>query len=71
MSEPVRIPLARPDLTEAEVEAVVAVLRGPVLALGPQTEAFEREFASFVGVKHAVTVSSGTGSCCACHTASI
>ncbi len=54
------IPLARPDLTEREVEAVVRVLRTPRLSLGPVLEAFERKLAEVAGVKHAVAVNSGT-----------
>jgi len=54
------IPLARPDLTEREVEAVVRVLRTPRLSLGPALEAFERKLAEVAGVKHAVAVNSGT-----------
>ncbi len=54
------IPLARPDLTEREVEAVVRVLRTPRLSLGPMLEAFERKLAEVAGVQHAVAVNSGT-----------
>ncbi len=54
------IPLARPDLTEREVEAVVRVLRTPRLSLGPVLKAFERKLAEVAGVKHAVAVNSGT-----------
>ncbi len=59
-------------MNEAEVEAVARVLhsRSPFRYYGlePQGEvdAFEREFAQFTGVKHALAVSSGTG---ALHTA--
>jgi perosamine synthetase len=58
MTEP--IPLSAPDVTESEIEAVVAVLRTPRLSLGPQMEAFESEMAKLTGVRHAVAVSSGT-----------
>jgi perosamine synthetase len=56
----VRIPLAQPDLTEAEVEAVTAVLRTPHLALGPKLREFESAIAKFIGVHHAVATNSGT-----------
>jgi len=36
------------------------VLQSGQLVLGPQLEAFEREFATYIGVKHCVGVSSGT-----------
>ena len=59
MNRPV-ISLARPDITEAEIDAVNRVLRTPVLAMGPETDAFEKGFAAYTGVKDAAAVSSGT-----------
>ncbi len=56
----VGIPLSAPDVTEAEIAAVAAILRRPQLSLGPELEAFEAELAAFHGVGHAVAVSSGT-----------
>lgn len=55
-----KIPLSSPDITDAEIEAVTAVLRTSRLSLGPQMEAFERDFATYIGTPHAVAVSSGT-----------
>ena len=55
-----RIPLSAPDITEAEIAAVIAVLRTPHLSLGPELAAFETELAAWHGVDHAVAVSSGT-----------
>jgi perosamine synthetase len=55
-----KIPLSAPDITEAEIEAVVAVLRSSRLSLGPVTEQFESAVAEYVSVPHAVAVSSGT-----------
>jgi perosamine synthetase len=55
-----KIPLARPDITEREIEAVVNVLRSPYLSLGPKLEEFEQRLAEYVGVKYAVVVNSGT-----------
>ncbi len=54
------IPLSSPDITESEIEAVTAVLRSPRLSLGPQMQAFEDAMAEYIGVPHAVAVSSGT-----------
>jgi perosamine synthetase len=54
------IPLSSPDITEQEIEAVVAVLRSPQLSLGPRLEQFEGLFAAYIGVEHAVAVNSGT-----------
>jgi perosamine synthetase len=55
-----RIPLSAPDITEAEIDAVAEVLRGSQLSLGLKLREFEAAVASFVGVDHAVAVSSGT-----------
>jgi len=55
-----RIPLSAPDVGEAELAAVTAVLRSGRLSLGPQVEAFERELVRYSGARHAVAVSSGT-----------
>jgi dTDP-4-amino-4,6-dideoxygalactose transaminase len=41
-------------------EAVERVLRSGWFLLGPETEAFEEEFAAFCGRRHAVAVASGT-----------
>jgi len=54
------IPLARPDITQREIDAVVAVLRTPHLSLGPKLAEFERSFADYCGTRHAVACSSGT-----------
>ncbi|MBL0921375.1 MAG: DegT/DnrJ/EryC1/StrS family aminotransferase [Phycisphaerales bacterium] len=54
------IPLSKPDITDAEIDAVVAVLRSGRLALGPVTEAFEAAVAVRTGRRHAVACSSGT-----------
>lgn len=54
------IHLARPDITEAEIENVVAVLRSPNLSLGPKLGEFEEAFARYLGRKRAVAVNSGT-----------
>ncbi len=56
----VRIPLAAPDITKAEIDAATAVLRTSQLSLGPELEAFEAALAKYHGVDHAVAVSSGT-----------
>jgi perosamine synthetase len=54
------LPFALPDLTEAEIEAVVRVLRSGWITTGPEVQAFEREFADALGVRHAVAVNSCT-----------
>jgi perosamine synthetase len=55
-----RVPLSRPDIEQSDIDAVVAVLRTPNLSLGPTGPAFEAAFAGYLGMKHAVTVNSGT-----------
>lgn len=54
------IHLSGPDITQAEIDAVVAVLNTPHLSLGPKIPEFERTFCERLGVRHAVAVSSGT-----------
>ena len=55
-----KVNLSRPDITEAEIEAVCQVLRSPNLSLGPKVREFEQAFEQYIGVKHAITVNSGT-----------
>lgn len=54
------IPFHRADITDEEIDAVVAVLRSGWLTSGPKVEEFEQAFARFIGVKHAVAVNSAT-----------
>jgi perosamine synthetase len=54
------IPMSQPDLTFAERAAVLDVLSGTSLALGPRLERFERDLAAYVGARHGIGVSSGT-----------
>ncbi|MCL0104460.1 DegT/DnrJ/EryC1/StrS aminotransferase family protein [Dehalococcoidia bacterium] len=55
------IPLARPFMDEEEEQEVIDTLRSGLIATGPKTERFEREFAAYLGRKHAI----GTNSCTA------
>jgi perosamine synthetase len=57
---PQPVPLSSPDITQAEINAVTAVLRTPHLSQGPELAAFEAALAKYHGVPHAVAVSSGT-----------
>lgn len=54
------IPLSRPDITDAEIDAVVGVLRSGRLSIGPEQERFERLVALRCTRHHGVAVSSGT-----------
>jgi len=49
-----------PDITESEIAAASKVLRSGFLVQGQQVQLFEQLFADFVGVRHAIAVSSGT-----------
>jgi perosamine synthetase len=55
-----RIPLSAPDITDADIEAVVSVLRTPRLSIGPRMVEFEEAVAQAAGVPNGVAVSSGT-----------
>ncbi len=57
---PRQIALARPNITQAEIDAVTAVLRTPDLSLGPKLAEFERAFGAYCGTGEAVACSSGT-----------
>ncbi len=54
------IPLSGPDITAKEIDAVVSVLKTTSLSLGPKLPEFEKDFASYIGVKNAAAVNSGT-----------
>jgi perosamine synthetase len=55
-----RIPLSAPDVSEADIEAVVNVLRTPRLSIGPRLAEFEEAVAEVAGVPYGIAVSSGT-----------
>jgi perosamine synthetase len=55
-----RIPLAKPEITDADRDAVMAVLRTPQLSLGPKVGEFEQAICEYTGSKFAVAVNSGT-----------
>ena len=55
-----RIPLAKPEITEADREAVMEVLRTPYLSSGPKVQEFEQGICDYTGSKYAVAVNSGT-----------
>lgn len=59
MVEPIH--LSKADVTQLEEQYVVAAIRsGWCAPLGPDVDAFEAEVAAFVGVEHALALSSGT-----------
>jgi dTDP-4-amino-4,6-dideoxygalactose transaminase len=54
------IPFARPDVGDAEIADVIDVMRSGWLTTGPRVQRFERAFAEYIGVEHAVALSSCT-----------
>jgi UDP-4-amino-4,6-dideoxy-N-acetyl-beta-L-altrosamine transaminase len=54
------LPYGRQWISEADIEAVVAVLRSEWLTQGPLIERFERKVADYCGAQYAVAVSSAT-----------
>lgn len=54
------IPYARQSISEADIQAVVDVLRSDFVTQGPAIERFERGLCEVTGARYAVAVSSGT-----------
>jgi len=54
------IDFAKQDFGSEEIDAVLRVLNSNWLAAGPENEAFEIEFAKYIGTKYAICVNSGT-----------
>lgn len=54
------IPLSAPDIEQAEIDAIVEVLRSRRLSGGAKLQEFEEAMADYTGTAHAVAVSSGT-----------
>ena len=55
-----KLSYGRQWINDDDISEVVKILRGDWLTMGPTVEAFEKKLAEYVGVKHAVTFSSGT-----------
>ena len=54
------VPYGRQDISEADIQAVVDVLRSDFLTQGPAVANFEKSIADYCGVKHALAVNSAT-----------
>jgi perosamine synthetase len=55
------LPVAEPDLGELEERYVMEAMRsGWVSSMGPFIDRFEKSFANYCGVKHAIALSNGT-----------
>ena len=61
MSDSTFLPFARPDITDAEIDAVARAMRSGWVTTGPETKAFEAEFAAYLGGGvQAIAVNSAT-----------
>lgn len=60
------IPIARPDLSEAEIVAAVSVLSSGTLTGGEEVALFEEEFSALVDGRASVAVNSGTAALVTC-----
>lgn len=54
------IPYGRQDISQEDIDAVVAVLRSDFITQGPAVELFERSVADLCGAPHAVAMNSAT-----------
>ncbi len=54
------IPYGKQTITDADIEAVVTVLKSDFLTQGPTIAEFEKKFAEYVGAKYAVALANGT-----------
>lgn len=54
------IPYGKQNINQADVDAVVDVLKSDFLTQGPQVPAFEKSVAQLVGAQHALAVNSAT-----------
>jgi dTDP-4-amino-4,6-dideoxygalactose transaminase len=54
------LPFSLPDIDEAEISSVEQILRSGWLTTGPKVKEFERQFAEFIGARHAIAVNSCT-----------
>ena len=54
------IPYGRQDISDADIQAVVDVLRSDFLTQGPTIPSFEKSVANYCGTRHAIAVNSAT-----------
>lgn len=54
------IPYGRQLIDEDDIQAVVDVLREPLITQGPQIEMFEQSLCQYTGARFAIALSSGT-----------
>ena len=53
------IPFSPPDISESEVEEVVAALRSGWITTGPRTKQLEKNIAAWVGTEKCVCLNEG------------
>ena len=58
--KPKLIPMSSPDLSPAEIDAVISVMHTTSLSMGTHIQAFEEAVKSFTGARFAIGVNSGT-----------
>lgn len=56
------IPFSPPDITQSEINEVVATLKSGWITTGPKTKLLETKVAEYIGVKRAVCLNSATAS---------
>lgn len=67
-----KIPYGRQSINEADIQAVVEVLRSDYITTGPKTKEFEQAVCTYTGAKYAVAVANGTAALhAACYAAGI
>lgn len=54
------IPYGKQNITQEDIDAVIATLKSDYLTQGPKIKEFEEAFAKYVGSEYAVAVSNGT-----------
>lgn len=55
-----KVPFSPPDITDAEINSVVEVLKSGWITTGPKTKEFEREIAKYCNTEKAVCLNSAT-----------
>lgn len=56
----INIPFSPPDISNAEIEEVIQVMKSGWITTGPKTKQFEMEIAEYINVNRAVCLSSAT-----------
>lgn len=56
----IHLPYSKQSINDADIAAVTDALKGPMITRGPQTEAFEQEFADYCGAQYGVAFSNAS-----------